>query len=88
MNKQEILIKLEELLNDNSKTLVGILTKRLENLQLPKDKELSFEQLKNIYFNILKDSIYENKRYLIKLIKTNIEVGDKLISIQDSTKKA
>jgi len=82
----EMLNKIEELLNDNSKTLVGILTKRLENLQLPKDKELTFDQLKCLYFNILKDSIYENKRFLIKLIHANIEVGDKLIA-KDLSKK-
>ena len=76
----EMLNKIEELLNDNSKTLVGTLTKRLENLQLPKDKELTFDQLKCLYFAILKDQIYENKRFLFKLIKTNLEVGDKLIT--------
>jgi len=82
----DILNKIEELLNDNSKTLVGTLTKRLENLQLQKDKELTFDQLKCLYFNILKDSIYENKRSLIKLIKANLEVGDRLI-VKDLPKK-
>jgi hypothetical protein len=82
----ENLSKIEELINDNARTLVGILTKRLENLQLPKDKELNFEQLKCLYFTILKDSIYENKRFLIKLIQTNLTVGDKLQSKDPSIK--
>jgi Ran GTPase-activating protein (RanGAP) involved in mRNA processing and transport len=74
MNEQE-LIKLTDILNDNSKSLVGILLKRLENLNISNTQSLSFLQIKEIYVNLVKDSIYENNRFLLKLIKANFESG-------------
>lgn len=72
---EELINKINELIDDNSKTLVGILLKRLEDLQLPKEQALSIEQIKVLYSNLLKNTIYENSRFFKKLIKSNLDTG-------------
>ena len=82
---EEIINKLNELLEDNTKVLVGVLLKRLENLKLSEGQTLTFEQIKSLYSNIVKNSLYENNRFLLKLIRANFETG-KIVFRQNTPK--
>lgn len=57
------------LIDDNAKVLVGIMSKRVEVLE--KENSLS----PNIFKSLIKEIIYENSRYLKKLIKINLTTG-------------
>jgi hypothetical protein len=71
MEDKEFII-INNLIDENSKTLVGTLLKRFENLE---GNNLTFEQAKSIYLKIIKDLIYENSRYLKKLISATLNTG-------------
>jgi len=74
--------ELENILNENSKSLVGLLLKKLEILD---GNNLNFEQIKNLYKSLIKEQIYENNRFLLKLIRTNFETG-KIVFRQNTPK--
>jgi hypothetical protein len=78
--------KIETILHDQAKTLMGICLKRFENLELPNGQTLSHAQIKSLYSNIVKDTIFENNRATIKLIRAMVDVGDSLVS-KDPPKK-
>jgi len=79
-NLMENLSKIETILHEQAKTLMGVCLKRFENLELPKEQVLTHTQIKCLYSNIIKDTIFENNRVTIKLIRTQMSVGDKLIT--------
>ena len=72
MDNENIISKLNEIIDDNAKTLVGILLKRLDVLN---GEELSSEKKNSLYKSLVKEHIYENARYLKKLLKANLETG-------------
>jgi hypothetical protein len=80
----EMYVKIEELINQNSRTLVGILIKRIELLE---NNNLTFNQIKNIYKSLVKEEVYENARGLLKLLRANIDIGAKLISQRPDKKE-
>lgn len=82
---EEIINKLTEILNDNVRSQVGTMLKRLEELNLPEGKTLTFDQIKFLYSNIIKNSLYENNRFLLKLIRANFETG-KIVFRQNTPK--
>jgi hypothetical protein len=69
----EVYEKMDEILTENSKCLVGIILKRLEVLE--EERGLSIEQYKSLFKNLTKEIIYENSRYLKKLIKAELTTG-------------
>jgi hypothetical protein len=73
--KEEVLNKLNSIIDDHTKANVGVLIRRIEDLNLPPDKSLSFEQIKTLYVSILKNSLYEQSRHLKKIIKATFEIG-------------
>ena len=72
---EKLINKINEIIDDNSKLLVGILLRRLENLELPEEQSLTVSQIKLLYANLLKDCVYENSRILKKIIKINLDTG-------------
>ena len=73
--KEETIEKLNSIIDEHTKSSVGILLKRLEDLQLPPKQSLSFDQTKIIYSSLLKNTLYEQSRFLKKLIKAHFEKG-------------
>jgi len=69
MNKKD-LEKICGLIDEESRTIVGILMKRFELLE--KDEELSLSQLKRLYKTLVKENIYEQSRVLKQLITVSI----------------
>ncbi len=82
---EEIINKLDDMLEINTKLLVGTLLKRLEELKISKEKELTFEQIKEIYSAIIKNITWENHRLFKKLIRVNFETG-KIVFRQNTPK--
>ncbi len=80
----ENLIKIETILHEQAKTLMGVCLKRFENLELPQGQTLTHGQVKSLYSTIIKDTIFENNRVTIKLIRTQMSVGDRLITKDSS----
>ncbi len=64
-NYEKVLQTIEE----HAKTLVGILCKRIEVLE--KEKVLT----PSLYKSIIKENIYEQFRYLKKLVELHLKVG-------------
>jgi len=61
--------KLYEILNEQAKTLVGILLKRVEVLE--KEKALS----PSLYKSLVKEIVYEQFRNIKKLIDVHLKLG-------------
>ncbi len=80
----ENLSKIETILHEQAKTLMGVCLKRFENLELPQGQTLTHSQVKSLYSTIIKDTIFENNRVTIKLIRTQMSVGDRLITKDSS----
>jgi len=59
------------LIDDQSRILVGTLIKRLEDLQVA-NPPLSQDQLKQVYLSIARNVIYENARGLKRIINAKI----------------
>ena len=72
---EETINKLYEISDLHTRASVGILLKRLENLNLPPEKSLTFEQLKIVYSNLIKDTLYEQNRAFKKLISAYFTKG-------------
>jgi hypothetical protein len=73
--KEEILQELYSLSDNQTKSNIGILLKRLENLNLSLENSLSFSQIKELYKNLIKDTLYEQNRVFKKIIKAKYEKG-------------
>lgn len=65
----ELYKKIENILDDQAKTLVGVLCKRIEVLE--KEKQLT----PNLYKSLTKELIYEHCRFAKKLINLYLTVG-------------
>lgn len=64
--------KIEAFIDDNAKTQVGVLLKRLEILEV---EQLTPIQIKSIFKSIVKETIYENSRTVKAFVRTILEVG-------------
>lgn len=69
INKLE-LEKIYILIDDDARSLVGILMKRFELLE--KQENLSLSQLKSLYKALIKEIVYEKSRVLKQLITVSI----------------
>ena len=61
--------KILDVIDTQAQVLVGVLLKRIEVLE--KEKVLT----PSLYKSLIKENIYENSRYLKKLIKLHLEIG-------------
>ena len=61
--------KILNIIDDNAKTLVGVMLKRIEVLE--KEKVLT----PSLYKALIRELIYENSRYFKKLIKAQLTIG-------------
>ncbi|MBN1467729.1 MAG: hypothetical protein JW924_03305 [Fusobacteriaceae bacterium] len=78
LSEQEVMVIEDEILA-NAKALVGVIMKRFELLEtkLKKDEEqgippITVDQLKAIYKDLIKEHIYENGRFLKKIISLHL----------------
>jgi len=67
--EENLVSKLNEIVEDNAKVLVGIMSKRVEVLE--REKCLS----PNLFKSLIKEIIYENSRYLKKLLNIELDRG-------------
>lgn len=82
-NLDKVRENIEKVIEDNSRLLVGELLSNLEVLNI---EGLSFNQIKELYKGLVKDKIYQNSRYLKKLVGMNFELGSiKFRPRKDST---
>jgi len=72
MEEKTINEKLEGVVDENASLLVGEL---LRNLEVLDGEGLSFKQVKSIFKKLIREKIYQNARYLKKLIGINLDVG-------------
>lgn len=71
VNKEEIQ-KIENYLDGNAKSLVGVLLKRFEVLE---QEDLTPAQLKSLYKKLIKEHVYENSRQVKAFLKACLEIG-------------
>ena len=69
---EDIRKKIEEVIDNNASLLVGEL---LRNLEVLDGEGLSFEQIKSLYKKLIKEKVYQNARYLKKIINVNLNSG-------------
>ena len=67
--EENLVSKLNEIVEDNAKVLVGIMSKRVEVLE--RENCLS----PNLFKSLIKEIIYENSRYLKKLLNIELDRG-------------
>ena len=67
--ENELFEKITEVINNECKSLVGMLCKRIEVLE--KENSLS----PNLYKSLTKEQIYEFNRQLLKLLELHITIG-------------
>jgi len=81
MKEYKISEKEVEIIQDeiraNAKSLVGISLKRMEVLeQEVKEGKLTLEQIPNLYRLLVKELIYENSRFLKKIISLHLTTNN------------
>lgn len=69
---------IERIVRENAPLLVGELLSNLECLNLSDGQKLSFNQIKTIFKQLLREKIYQNTRNLNKLIRA-ILVEDRIL---------
>jgi hypothetical protein len=74
MNEEQQYEKLMNLIDEQARTTVGILMKRIDNLLEAEERD-KINLSPDTYKELIKDNVYEQFRHLRKIIEVFIKIG-------------